>query len=65
MPVKRCTRNGERGWQCGGLKCFIPSEEGSDAVCKEKAEKQCRAIHVEESATMRSLVKDCTCKEWI
>lgn len=63
MPVKRCFRKGERGWRCGNLKCFIPSEEGSDKACKEKAEAQCRAIHVEQSATLRILTTDCDCRE--
>lgn len=45
MPTKRCQRKGEKGWKWGDEgKCYIPSEEGSDAAAKRKAERQGRAI---------------------
>ena len=45
MPVKRCQRNGEKGWRWGKTgKCYIPSEEGSDEDAKKRAEEQGRAI---------------------
>lgn len=44
MPVHRCWRKGERGWQWGSQKCYLPSEEGSDEAAREKAEEQGRAI---------------------
>lgn len=40
MPVKRCTKNGMRGWKWGNQKCYT----GPGA--KEKAETQGRAIHI-------------------
>lgn len=45
MPVQRCQRNGESGWQYGAEgKCYIASEEGSDDEAKRKAYLQGAAI---------------------
>lgn len=45
MPVQRCERNGEQGWQYGNTgKCYLASEEGSDDKAKQKAYLQGAAI---------------------
>lgn len=45
MPVQRCTRNGEQGWQYGDSgKCYLASEEGSDDKAKQQAYLQGAAI---------------------
>ncbi len=45
MPVQRCTRDGEQGWQYGDSgKCYLASEEGSDDKAKQKAYLQGAAI---------------------
>ena len=38
MPIQRCTRNEESGWQWGDEgTCYLPSEEGSDEDSEQKA----------------------------
>jgi TolA-binding protein len=45
MPVQRCEREGEQGWQYGDTgKCYLASEEGSDDEAKRKAYLQGAAI---------------------
>lgn len=45
MPVQRCTRDNEQGWQWGESgKCYLASEEGSDNKAKQKAYLQGAAI---------------------
>lgn len=52
MPVHRCQRKGEKGWQWGNQKCFIKSEEGSDEAARKKAEEQGRAIESQRNNTL-------------
>ena len=61
MPVKRCQRKGEKGWKWGDEgKCYIPSEEGSDAAAKRKAERQGRAIKSGENNAVPSPIYICS-----
>jgi len=60
MPVQRCQRDGEQGWQYGDSgKCYLASEEGSDDEAKRKAYLQGAAIegsgYKEEAQHMATL----------
>lgn len=47
FPLKRCQRDGSKGWKYGddGY-CYTRAEEGSDEQAKEKARKQGEAIEI-------------------
>lgn len=59
MPVKKCTRNGEQGYQWGDSgECYLPSEEGGDGQAKRKAILQGYAVEggsLEELQGLESL----------
>lgn len=45
FPLKRCQRDGSRGWKWGDHGyCYTEKDEGSLEKAKKKAEKQGRAI---------------------
>jgi hypothetical protein len=50
MPVQRCQRDNEEGFQWGDEgKCYLPSEEGGEEAAREKAAEQGRAIEANKA----------------